>query len=346
MDTDSRIEKILNGESSSPLLPGMTTADLTLLEKELVEEREKRLLAEKNAVQVRRNLDLSTEIIGILNASTGVTETIKGILAAIQKETGFDAVGIRLRSGKDFPYFAQNGFSGDFLLTENTLVVRNKDGGQCRDKNGEYKLECTCGLVISGKTDPANPLFTDGGSFWTNDSLPILDLPGEQDPRLHPRNKCIHDGYFSIALIPIRSKGEIVGLLQLNGREKDMLIFEQVHYFERLSASIGVALMRKLADEELKREHNRLQKALKEVKTLRGFIPICASCKKVRVDDAYWEQLEVYIHDHTEAELSHGLCPECIGKLYPGLCEKGRLPEEVSSPRNLLSATPTTARSY
>lgn len=44
---------------------------------------------------------------------------------------------------------------------------------------------------------------------------------------------------------------------------------------------------------------------------------ICASCKKIRDDKGYWEQVEVYIRDHSEAEFSHGLCPECMKKLYP-----------------------------
>lgn len=60
-----------------------------------------------------------------------------------------------------------------------------------------------------------------------------------------------------------------------------------------------------------------LQKALDEVKTLRGFIPICASCKKIRDDKGFWQQIEVYITAHSDAVFSHGLCPECAKKLYP-----------------------------
>ena len=65
-----------------------------------------------------------------------------------------------------------------------------------------------------------------------------------------------------------------------------------------------------------------LQKALGEVRTLRGILPICASCKKIRDDKGYWNQLESYIRDHSEAEFSHSLCPECIEKLYPGYRDK------------------------
>ena len=61
----------------------------------------------------------------------------------------------------------------------------------------------------------------------------------------------------------------------------------------------------------------KLQAALSEVKTLRGIIPICASCKKVRDDKGYWNQIESYVRDHSEAAFSHGICPECAKKLYP-----------------------------
>lgn len=60
-----------------------------------------------------------------------------------------------------------------------------------------------------------------------------------------------------------------------------------------------------------------LQEALAKVKVLSGFIPICASCKKIRDDRGYWEQIEVYITEHSDALFSHGICPECARKLYP-----------------------------
>jgi hypothetical protein len=58
------------------------------------------------------------------------------------------------------------------------------------------------------------------------------------------------------------------------------------------------------------------QTALDSVKTLRGMLRICASCKKIWNDDAYWSQIEVYVLDHSEAEFSYGLCPDCATKLY------------------------------
>jgi CheY-like chemotaxis protein len=76
---------------------------------------------------------------------------------------------------------------------------------------------------------------------------------------------------------------------------------------------------RKAREAELRRSNDDLQRALREVKVLRGLIPICASCKKVRNDGGFWQQLEEYLGEHSEAEFSHGLCRPCIKKLYPGV---------------------------
>jgi hypothetical protein len=63
----------------------------------------------------------------------------------------------------------------------------------------------------------------------------------------------------------------------------------------------------------------RLDQAIASVKTLSGLLPICASCKRIRDDQGYWSQIESYLKRHTEAEFSHGICPECVVRLYPEL---------------------------
>ena len=76
---------------------------------------------------------------------------------------------------------------------------------------------------------------------------------------------------------------------------------------------------RKLRESELRRTNEELQQALREVKVLRGLIPICASGKKIRNDGGFWQQIEEYIGEHSEAEFSHGICQPCLKKLYPGV---------------------------
>jgi acid phosphatase family membrane protein YuiD len=71
-----------------------------------------------------------------------------------------------------------------------------------------------------------------------------------------------------------------------------------------------------------------LQEALNSVKTLKGLLPICSSCKKVRDDKGYWNQIEAYVSEHSEAEFSHGICPECAKKLYPQYYQEASGPEK------------------
>lgn len=73
----------------------------------------------------------------------------------------------------------------------------------------------------------------------------------------------------------------------------------------------------KQAEEERERLIGQLQEALAGIKTLHGLLPICYSCKQIRDDKGYWNQIDTYIRDHTEAEFTHGICPACARKLYP-----------------------------
>ncbi len=82
---------------------------------------------------------------------------------------------------------------------------------------------------------------------------------------------------------------------------------------------------RKKAEEERNRLVLELSDALEKVKTLRGLLPICAACKKIRNDQGYWEQIEAYLKKHSEAEFTHGMCPECLDQFYPGW---RRVPDE------------------
>jgi hypothetical protein len=78
---------------------------------------------------------------------------------------------------------------------------------------------------------------------------------------------------------------------------------------------------RKRAEKKLQDNVTELKSTMVEIQTLRGPIPICASCKKIRDDTGYWTQLESYLCKHAFAEFSHGICPDCVEKLYPELSE-------------------------
>jgi hypothetical protein len=68
---------------------------------------------------------------------------------------------------------------------------------------------------------------------------------------------------------------------------------------------------------ELRRVSARMAEALENIKTLQGLLPICAWCKRIRDDEGYWQKVETYFHEHTGADFTHGICPECLKKQLP-----------------------------
>ncbi len=104
--------------------------------------------------------------------------------------------------------------------------------------------------------------------------------------------------------------------------------FEIVGLFGSAIMLAGVVLIRPIfisltTTERTQRELvGELQNALSRIKTLSGMLPICSSCKKIRDDQGYWNQIEAYVSDHSEAEFSHSICPECVKKLYPQFYDK------------------------
>ncbi len=85
---------------------------------------------------------------------------------------------------------------------------------------------------------------------------------------------------------------------------------------------------RKRVEEERNRLISELQNAVSQIKTLSGLLPICASCKKIRDDKGYWQQIEHYVREHSNAEFTHSICPACARVLYPEIADKLNLTDE------------------
>lgn len=86
---------------------------------------------------------------------------------------------------------------------------------------------------------------------------------------------------------------------------------------EELLAKVRTHVELSLLRSQLAQQTADLRDALAKVRTLSGFIPICASCKKIRDDQGFWNQIERYISEHSDAQFSHGICPDCMQRLYP-----------------------------
>lgn len=114
------------------------------------------------------------------------------------------------------------------------------------------------------------------------------------------------DGYFNVRGVPLGSGNEITGAI---------FISEDVSELKKAQAEL--TLHKEGLEELVEARTAELQAALGKVKTLSGFLPICSSCKKIRDDKGYWNQVEAYLKDHSELVLSHSVCPECARRLYP-----------------------------
>lgn len=95
------------------------------------------------------------------------------------------------------------------------------------------------------------------------------------------------------------------------------VIFNRALAIFAIWVTAALGLQRKIIEEKRAMALHEREKALEDVRFLRGFLPICASCKMIRDDQGYWTQIERYIKLHSEAEFSHGICPDCAKKLYP-----------------------------
>jgi len=125
-------------------------------------------------------------------------------------------------------------------------------------------------------------------------------------------------GYLYLNMIPTELIGSFLLLIPLNAL--GIVIARSINRSKR---SEYIALMDfERINAEKEKLIKKLRSALAEVRTLQGFLPICARCHKIRDDKGYWERIEVYIQDRTQAKFSHGVCPDCAEMLYGSLLKK------------------------
>lgn len=199
---------------------------------------------------------LAIRILALLGRKPDSNDAITEILGMVKDFTGIEAVGIRLRDGNDFPYFETNGFPYHFVEAEKSLCSRNETGEILRDGSGYPIMECMCGNVLQGRTDPSLTFFTGGGSFWTNCTTDLLATSTEKERQSRTRNRCNGEGYESVALIPLRSSRETIGLLQLNDSRKNCFTIEMIEFFEGIGTSIGIVLDYKWLEQDRDRLFN------------------------------------------------------------------------------------------
>ncbi|PKN76982.1 MAG: hypothetical protein CVU52_02435 [Deltaproteobacteria bacterium HGW-Deltaproteobacteria-10] len=207
--------------------------------------------------QAEKRQELVNRVLGIIHADTEGMESITKSILLIKELTGLEAVGLRLREGEEYPYFAASGFADYFVQAENYLCSRNEKNEIIRDTKDKPCLECMCGNVIQKRIDTSKPFFTKGGSFWTNNMTKLLASTTDQYTQTMTRLRCKSAGYESVALIPLRYADKTIGLLQCSDKRTDCFTLETIENLEGIASIGAIAINRRRTEIKLRAEEER-----------------------------------------------------------------------------------------
>lgn len=213
---------------------------------------------------------------------------------------------------------------------------------QARLLGGNYEFARLCGhtSVDSMKGRVLSELFPFGEAHsdhyrsWIAKRFPIVSFETQE------QNCSESNRYFENTLVGNVKAGHLFGLWGMRqditqrkeseqalraARDKlEERVRERTAELTKTNEQLRMQIIeRKRAETELAKLVVELQAALSKVKTLSGLLPICASCKKIRDDQGYWTQVEVYVREHSDADFTHSICPDCAARLYPGLYDGG-----------------------
>jgi len=288
---------------------------------------------------------ISNQIASIFNQNRPFMDMIVACVKVIAEATGFEAVGIRLNDGLDYPYYYTQGFSSEFVKLENNLCSYDELGQVERDTQGGPILACMCGNVICRRFDPNLPFFTKYGAFWSNNTTTLLSQTTEEDRQSATRNRCNGAGYESVGLFPIPLTDANAGLIQLNDSRPDMFTPELLEVMKHLGLAFGSLLEERMDayQSSIKEQGEafyikkiqRLEKKIDDLTQLlmeskmeslasaverteasssnkRKVHVICTKCKKIRSKDLKWHHFEDFFFKYYAIDWSHGFCPACF----------------------------------
>jgi PAS domain S-box-containing protein len=195
-------------------------------------------------------LHASHRFLEIANRHMEMIPLLNEFVSEVKELTTCEAAGIRiLDEDGNIPYEAFNGFSQAFYELECPLSITAD--------------QCMCINVIKGTTDPNLPFYTEGGSFYINSTTHFLATVSEEE-KGQTRDRCNEFGYESVALVPIRLGGRILGLIHIADCQEDILPLELVEVLEWAAMQLGTAIKQVEAREALRKAHDELEQRVKE----------------------------------------------------------------------------------
>ena len=170
-----------------------------------------------------------------------------------------------------------------------------------------WKSTFTGGIGLPGR------VWANGKPTWIADVLKDANFP---------RSRAAHVvGLHAAFCFPIVIRDTVHGVMEFFSRELRQPDDSLLQAMTDMGIKIGQFIERRHSEAQREKLIQELQEAMGRIKSLSGLLPICSSCKKIRDDKGYWNNLEMYIQERSEADFTHGICPECTRRLYPGLEE-------------------------
>jgi len=289
-----------------------------------------------NVNEAARRL-FETEELGVSALDYAVPEDREKIITAIQGLIAGSSVNtteftIVTKSGRRVPIEATgslirnaNGKANGFVIVERDITERKRTQEALRQFVDRLSLATRAGGVGIWDYD-----VIDNKLIWDDQMYHLYGITQDKfggayeawRAGLHPEDMQRGDNEIQLALRGEKEFDTEFRVLWLDGTIRNIraLAIVQRDASGKPLRMIGTnwdITERKQAEAEREKTIQELQSAIEQIKTLKGLVPICAWCKKVRNDKGYWEQVEAYVSRYTEAQFSHGICPDCVKKAYP-----------------------------
>ncbi|MDA8415486.1 MAG: response regulator, partial [Betaproteobacteria bacterium] len=212
--------------------------------------------------QREKEHEATIKLLQHINASDTRDTLVQTSLNFLSNLSRNSHVAIRLKESLDFRYAGAVGFSEEFLKAEGSLHVLDNNEEILRNGDGSPFLDCICGTVLSEHTDSSKPFFTKHGSFWTNSISELLSDPAFRYLPGRKRNRCNSEGYESLAIIPLRTGGKVIGLMHFADQARNHFAPQLVAMLERIGDHLAHAFAHKQVDQELRETREWLELAL------------------------------------------------------------------------------------
>jgi two-component system, cell cycle sensor histidine kinase and response regulator CckA len=198
-------------------------------------------------------------LLQLANSHSDLRACMSALTASLQTWSGCEAVGIRLREGDHYRHFETRGFPPRFHQAEARLCASGPDGKLRRNAAGDAVPKCLCDTVLRGACDPGSPLVSPRGSYWSNHATaPHAGISGS-DTGTGASSRCPLDACASVALVPMRAGGQIIGLLQVSDRREARFSPSVIAVMEGMADNVALTLVRRKAEDDLHKSENHFR---------------------------------------------------------------------------------------